>query len=114
LLTLRKIGILVLALSFVVSFSLSASGYVLFQDDLEEEDIGDEPSLWNMVPGFTLQVVEDPQDAGNKVLLESGEANGLGPPTPIGWEDQNFWTDYIWEFDWMWETDVYAGTAHRY
>ncbi len=66
-----------------------------------------------MVAGFTFEVVADPQSPGNKVLAETGEANGLGVPTPAGWENQT-WTDYIWEFDWMWDADVYAGTAHRY
>jgi hypothetical protein len=112
--TLKKAELLTLVLAFVICFSQSAPGKVLFEDDFEADDVGDEPSLWNIVAGFTLEVVEDPQDPGNKVLEETGEANGLGPPTPIGWEDQDFWTDYVWEFDWMWTADTYAGTAHRY
>ena len=110
-LVLRKTEVLFLLLSFVVS--LSAFGDVLFEDDFEADSIGDEPSLWNMVGGFTLEVVADPQNPGSKVLSETGEANGLGVPTPADWENQT-WTDYIWEFDWMWEMDVYVGTAHRY
>ncbi len=42
-LSLRKAELLVLALFFIVS--LPASGAVLFEDDFEAEDIGDEPSL---------------------------------------------------------------------
>jgi hypothetical protein len=110
----KKAGVFILILSFITAFSLSAAGEVYFEDDFEADDIGDEPSLWNMVGGFTLEVVEDPQNPNNKVLAETGEADGLGVPTPIGWEKQDFWTDYVWEFDWMWEMDVYVGTAHRY
>jgi len=110
----KKAGVFILILSFIAAFSLSATGEVYFEDDFEADDIGDEPSLWNMIGGFTLEVVEDPQNPNNKVLAETGEADGLGVPTPIGWEKQDFWTDYVWEFDWMWEMDVYVGTAHRY
>ena len=110
----KLVGLLVLVFSFTIAFSVSVSGDILFKDDFEGDDVGDEPALWNIVAGFTLEVVEDPEDPNNKVLSEMGEANGLGPPTPLGWEDQDPWTDYIWEFDWMWEGDVYVGTAHRY
>ena len=79
-LVLRRAELLVLALFFIVS--LSASGAVLFEDDFEAENIGDEPSLWNMVAGFNFEVVDDPESPGNKVLAETGEANGLGVPTP--------------------------------
>ena len=113
-LMLKKAGILVLALSFITVFSLSAPAEILFEDDFEADDIGDEPALWNATPGFTLEVVEDPEDPGNKVLSQLGEANGLGPPTPVGWEDQDFWTDYIWEFDWYWGADTFVGTVQRY
>lgn len=111
---LKKTGLFILVMSFIMAFSLSATGKILFEDNFEADNVGKEPSLWNVVPGFTLVIAKDPQNANNKVLAETGEANGLGPPTPVDWEDQDFWTDYIWEFDWMWENDVYAGTAHRY
>ncbi|MFC1712990.1 hypothetical protein ACFL6S_04935 [Candidatus Poribacteria bacterium] len=113
-LMLRKTWALTLVLFLIMLLSQPVFGEILFEDDFEADDIGDEPSLWNIVPGFTLQVVEDPENPDNKVLAETGEANGLGPPTPVGWEDQDFWTDYVWEFDWMWSADVYVGTAHRY
>jgi len=112
-LVLKKAGVLVLVLSFTAAFSLSAPGEVLFEDDFEAEALNAEPSLWNMVPDFTLQVVEDPQDPGNKVLSQEGEGDGLGISTPAGSEGQG-WADYIWEFDWMWDVDTYQGTAHRY
>ena len=113
-LMLKEAGILVLALSFITVFSLSAPAEILFEDDFEADDIGDEPSLWNIAAGFPVEVVEDPENPDNKVLETTGETNGLEPPTPVDWEDQDFWTDYVWEFDWMWETDTYVGTAHRY
>jgi hypothetical protein len=111
---LREVGVLLLVLSFPMVFSLSAPGRVLFEDVFEAEDIDKEPSLWDMVAGFTLRVVEDPDNPDNKVLAQQGEGNGLGIPVPSGWEDQDFWVDYIWEFDWMWDQDNYQGTAHRY
>ena len=111
----KKVGVLLLVSLFITGFSLSAPGRVLFEDDFEAEEIDAEPSLWgNIVGGFTLMVVEDPDDPNNKVVEEHGEGNGSGVPTPVGWEDQDFWVDYIWEFDWMWEEDTYQGTAHRY
>ena len=113
-LVLKKAGVLVLVLSFTAAFSLSAPGRILFEDGFEADDVGDEPALWNPVPGSPVQVVEDPDDPDNKVLEQNWEANGLGCVTPAGWEDQDFWTDYVWEFDWMWNTDTYQGTAHRY
>jgi hypothetical protein len=112
-LMLKRAEVLVLVLSLTTVFSLSALGKVLFEDDFEAETLNGEPSLWNIVPDFTLQVVEDPQDPSNKILAQEGEGNGLGVPTPVGSEDQG-WTDYIWEFDWMWDQDTYQGTAHRY
>ena len=92
----KKASVLILTLSFITVLSLPAVGRVFFKDDFEADDIGDEPSLWNMVGGFTLKVVKDPQNPNNKVLAETGEADGLGVPTPIGWEKQNFWIDYVW------------------
>jgi hypothetical protein len=110
----KKVGALFLVLSFLMGFSVSALGKILFEDDFEADDIGDEPALWNPVPGSIVQVVEDPDDRDNKVLNQNWEANGLGCVTPAGWEDQDFWRDYVWEFDWMWDQDTYQGTAHRY
>jgi hypothetical protein len=106
---------LILMLSLLIGVSLSAFGKVLFEDDFEADSLNKEPSLWgNIVAGFTLRVVADPDNPNNKILAEQGEGNGLGIPTPADWEKQDFWVDYIWEFDWMWDRDEYQGTAHRY
>ena len=111
----KEMEALFLVLFLIVVCPLCASGEVLFEDDFEAENIGEQPSLWdNIVGGFSLEVVEDPNDPDNKVVEEHGEGNGLGVPVPAGWEDQDFWVDYIWEFDWMWDQDTYQGTAHRY
>ena len=111
---LKKVGVLVLALSVLTFFSLSASGRILFEDDFEADNIGDEPSKWEIIAGYNLFIEEDPDDSGNKVLTQVGESNGKGVPGPIGWEDQDFWTDYIWEFDWMWPTDSFVSMSYRY
>ena len=111
---LKKMGILAFVLFLTMGFSLFVSGEVLFEDDFEEGDLGTRPPKWNNVAGYNLFIDEDPDDPTNRVLAEPGEPMGEGFPTPVGWEDQDFWTDYIWEFDWRLPVDVNTNAAHRY
>ena len=95
-------------LSVVTVLSISAFGAVLFEDDFEADAIGKEPAKWNPVAGLTLSVEKDPAGGNNQVLDQKGEANGKGAVTPVDWDKQDFWTDYVWEFDWMWNGDGYS------
>jgi len=88
------------------------SGKVLFVDDFEEDDIGNEPSNWehlDFASGNTnITIANDPQNAQNKVATTTGI--GLHIPKVSGREN---WSDYIWDFDWLWENDSFVGTIYR-
>ena len=102
---------ILLGLTFFV-FCGMASGKVLFIDDFENDDIGEEPSNWehlNFASGNSvITIAEDPQDPRNKVAKTTGI--GLYIPKADGRKN---WSDYIWEFDWMWENDSFVGTIYR-
>ena len=75
------------ALKIVVSLlclgiATQASAELLFHDDFEKDNIGDEPSKWEV--GFdgatTAKVVADPKKASNKVLLTSDKGSNASRP----------------------------------
>jgi len=85
----------VLALALCLNFAQIAFGGILFQDDFEGEQIGEEPSKWEYDPGGEVadiaQIMEDPVE-GDKCL---GNFGGYVV------ENSKEWVDYIVEFDWM-------------
>lgn len=102
---------ILLSLVFFV-FCGMANGKMLFVDDFETDNIGEEPSNWEHLDfasgNSVITIAEDPQDPQNKVAKTMGI--GLYIPITDGRED---WSDYIWEFDWMWENDSFVGTIYR-
>ena len=85
----------VLALALCLNFAQIAFGGILFQDDFEGEQMGEEPSKWEYDPAGEVadiaQIMEDPVE-GDKCL---GNFGGYVV------ENSKEWVDYIVEFDWM-------------
>ncbi|MBD3181743.1 hypothetical protein GF312_05590 [Candidatus Poribacteria bacterium] len=85
---------------------------VLFVDDFEGDNLGEEPSKWEHIAfaggDSPITVEESPDDPNNKVVMTVG----IGLYIPIA-DGRDNWSDYIWEFDWMWENDDFVGTVYR-
>jgi hypothetical protein len=101
-------------LSIIAFFTVfaSANAEMLFVDDFEDDDVGNEPSKWEYFEFFggnaTFSIEIDPTDSNNKVMQTT--AIGQYVPDVTGREN---WSDYIWDFDWMWENDSFIGTLYR-
>ena len=98
-----------LALALCVSFAQIAFGAILFQDDFEGEQMGEEPSRWEYDPDAEVtdiaQIIEDPVE-GDKCL---GNFGGYVV------ENSKEWVDYVVEFDWMFsEAGTNESMAFRY
>ena len=101
---------LLITLSMALVISLLpmaiAFGAALFEDDFENETIGEMPSQWELFGGAPGEagVAEDPVDPGNKVFFANSPVwvddlpEGAWAP-----KDQSFlnWTDYTFEGDFM-------------
>lgn len=103
----------IILFSFVFfAFCGPASGAILFVDDFEKDNVGDEPSNWEHLDfaggDSVITIAEDPGDPQGKVAMTTGI--GLYIPVAAGRDN---WSDYIWEFDWMWENDNFVGTVYR-
>ena len=89
-----------------------ASGKVLFLDDFEKDEIGQEPSKWEHFDFFGgnshFTIEKDPTDSKNKLVKTTGIGQYI--PNVAGREN---WSDYIWDFDWMWENDSFVGILYR-
>ncbi len=99
----------VLALALCFSLSQMAFAAILFEDDFEGEQMGEEPSKWEADPGAELtdvaEISEDPVE-GDKCMSHFG-----------GYvvKDSKEWTDYVVEFDWMFaEAGNNESMAFRY
>ena len=81
---LLALAVLISALLLIMSSSLSAQK-LLLKDDFEDGTIGEVPSSfepghqcpWNEDQEIILEVVEDPLNPGNKVLMRQSE--GISP-----------------------------------
>jgi len=86
---------IVLVLVLCLSLNQVASAKILFQDDFEGEQMGQEPSKWEYDPGAEVtdiaEIMEDPVE-GDKCL---GHFGGYVV------NDSKEWKDYVVEFDWM-------------
>jgi len=98
-----------LALVFCLSFGQITFAKILFEDDFEGEQMGNEPSMWDPDPGAEVtdvaEIIEDPVE-GDKCMSHFG-----------GYvvKDSKEWTDYIVEFDWMFaEAGINESVAVRY
>jgi len=108
----QKISLILSSIIVLLTIFAFADAEVLFVDDFENDDVGDEPSNWERFEFFggnaTFSIEEDPTDSNNKVVQTT--AIGQYVPDVAGRED---WGDYIWDFDWMWEDDSFVGTLYR-
>jgi len=98
-----------LALVLCLSLNQMASARILFQDDFEGEQMGQEPSKWEYDPGAEVtdiaEIMEDPVE-GDKCL---GRFGGYVV------KDSKEWRDYMVEFDWMFvEAGRNESMAFRY
>ncbi len=86
---------IVLALTLFLSFAHTAFAAILFEDDFEGEQMGQEPSKWEYDPAAEVtdiaEIMEDPVE-GDKCL---GHFGGYVV------NDSKEWEDYVVEFDWM-------------
>ncbi len=115
----RNLVLLCTVLTFGSIISLSAPAVLLFHDDFEKDEIGKEPGKWSVGHdgSTTAQVVADPKDARNRVLLTADKASNQsrhdvgGSIYVVG--DAN-WDDYVAEWDMMFPDDFYMGVVFRF
>ena len=60
-----------------IGITMQASAILLFHDDFEKDEIGGEPSKWEVGHdgATTAEVVADPKKAGNKVLATTDKGS---------------------------------------
>ena len=114
-----KLAFNIIAPLLCLSIAIPASAVLLFHDDFEKDNIGEEPSKWEVGHdgSTTAQVVADPKKASNKVLLTADKASNQsrhdvgGSIYVIG---DAGWDDYVAEWDMMFPDDFYMGIVFRF
>ena len=102
-----------------LSIAIQASAVLLFHDDFEKDEIGKEPSKWEVGHdgSTTAEVVADPKKGSNKVLLTANKASNAsrhdvgGSIYVVG---DAGWGDYVAEWDMMFPDDFYMGVVFRF
>ena len=108
----------IILLAFL-AISVNVPAALLFYDDFEQDALWNEPASWELGhDGSTrAEVVADPRDASNNVLLSSDKASREsrhrygGSIYVVGDAD---WGDYIAEWDMMFPDDHYMGVVFRF
>ena len=103
----------------VLAISMNAPAALLFYDDFEQDALWSEPTNWELGHdgSTTAEVVADPRDASNNVLLTADKASNQsrhdvgGSIYVVGDAD---WGDYIAEWDMMFPDDFYMGVVFRF
>lgn len=118
----RNLSVLFAVLLLVTMFAAvnHTSAALFFHDDFEQDSIGKEPKKWDI--GFAgktkAEVVADPKDAKNKVLMTSDKASDAsrhdGPGGSIYVVGDADWDDYVAEWDMMFPDDFYMGVVFRF
>ena len=118
----RNLSVVFTGLLLVTIFAVvnNTSAALFFHDDFEQDSIGDEPKKWDI--GFAgktkAEVVADPKDAKNKVLMTSDKASNAsrhdGPGGSIYVAGDADWDDYVAEWDMMFPDDFYMGVVFRF
>ena len=107
-----RIKLILLSTILVLAAYVFANADILFVDDFEKDEIGEEPSKWEHFDFFGgnshFTIGEDPTDSKNKLVKTTGI--GQYVPNVAGREN---WSDYIWDFDWIWENDSFVGILYR-
>ncbi len=117
----RKLIKSILMTLFVLNVGMAgpASAALYFHDDFEKDQVGEEPSKWQIghAGATTAQVVADPKKASNKVLLTGDKGSNQarhdvgGSIYVIG---DPAWDDYVAEWDMMFPDDFYMGVVFRF
>ena len=114
-----KLGLKIIVLSLCLSIAGQAPAVLLFHDDFEKDNIGAEPSKWEVGHdgSTTAEVVADPKDASNKVLKTSDKASNasrhdVGGSIYVAGDAG--WDDYVAEWDMMFPDDFYMGVVFRF
>ena len=114
-----KLGLKIIVLSLCLSIAAQAPAVLLFHDDFEKDNIGAEPSKWEVGHdgSTTAEVVADPKDASNKVLKTSDKASNasrhdVGGSIYVAGDAG--WDDYVAEWDMMFPDDFYMGVVFRF
>ena len=107
-----RIKLILLSTILVLAAYVFANADILFVDDFEKDEIGEEPSKWEHFDFFGgnshFTIEKDPTDSKNKLVKTTGI--GQYVPNVAGREN---WSDYIWDFDWIWENDSFVGILYR-
>ena len=114
-----KLALKIIIPLLCISIAIQAPAVLLFHDDFEKDNIGEEPSKWEVGHdgSTTAQVVADPKKASNKVLLTADKASNQsrhdvgGSIYVIG---DAGWDDYVAEWDMMFPDDFYMGIVFRF
>jgi hypothetical protein len=114
-----KLSTLFIALMLGFALSANSIAELLFHDDFEKDSVGKEPAKWVMghKGNTTAEVVADPQDAKNKVLLTANKASNQSRHDVGGSiyaAGDLKWTDYVAEWDMMFPDDFYMGVVFRF
>lgn len=115
----RNLFLLFTVLALGITIAVNTSAVLLFHDDFEKDDIGKEPSKWEVGHdgSTTAEVVADPKDARNKVLKTADKASNQsrhdvgGAIYVVG---DASWNDYVAEWDMMFPDDFYMGVVFRF
>lgn len=116
---IRNFVILLTVLAFGIAVCVNAPAELLFHDDFEKDALGKEPAKWELGHdgSTTAEVVADPADASNKVLLTADKASNqsrhdVGGSIYVVGEAN--WDDYVAEWDMMFPDDFYMGVVFRF
>lgn len=110
---------IIVVLMLYIGITTQASAALLFHDDFEKDEVGKEPSKWEVgFDGATVaKVVADPKKGSNKVLLTSDKGSNQsrhdvgGSIYVVG---DLAWDDYVAEWDMMFPDDFYMGIVFRF
>ena len=97
---MRSALTLALALVLVITVSFQGLSETVFQDDFEDDELGESPDRWIGCPE-EASVEKDPQDPNNKVMFLIGD--GAANPDCAVIADTDDLSEYVAEWDWLWE-----------
>ncbi len=114
-----KLALKIIVPLLYLSIAIQAPAVLLFHDDFEKDNVGSEPSKWEVGHdgSTTAEVVADPKKGGNKVLLTADKASNAsrhdvgGSIYVVG---DAGWDDYVAEWDMMFPDDFYMGIVFRF
>ena len=114
-----KLALKIIVPLLYLIIAIQAPAVLLFHDDFEKDNVGSEPSKWEVGHdgSTTAEVVADPKKGSNKVLLTADKASNAsrhdvgGSIYVVG---DAGWDDYVAEWDMMFPDDFYMGVVFRF